>query len=467
MAARRKNNWLKWTIVLLAVGAVAFGLYYRSNHSAKDTFVYRTAPVSRGDITQSVTANGQISAVKNVQVGSQISGTLKEINVDFNSRVKEGEVIAQIDPSTYERNVEEAAAQVASAQAALDLTQVNLKRARELATNNLVPIAELDQAAANFNQAEATLKIREAALKRAQVDLERTTIYAPISGVVISRNVEVGQTVAASFNTPTLFVIANDLARMQIEAAVSEADVGGVAEQQPVEFTVDAYPTRQFQGTVKQVRFAPSTNQNVVTYTTIIDVNNDDLKLRPGMTANASIITAQKTNVLRVANAALRFRPPEGAVITGATNTAARSGTNPLLAAAGNNPGSGGERSSGEEMRRRFETMSPEEREQFRQRMQARGGEGAPGGAGGGRRRDGMVISRTVYTVTGTNAPGATPPVANAVSIKTGIADTSYTEVLSGLEEGNWVITGSTAPRETMAGRPPGSPFGGFGMRPR
>jgi HlyD family secretion protein len=286
------------------------------------------------------------------------------------------------------------------------------------------------------------------------VDLERTTIYAPISGVVITRNVEEDQTVAASFSTPTLFLIANDLKRMQIEAAVSEADVGGVKEQQPVEFTVDAYPGRQFRGTVKQVRFAPSTNQNVVTYTTIIDVNNDDLKLRPGMTANASIITSQKTNVLRVANASLRFRPPEGARLTGATNAPASAGTN-RMATAGGAEGTG--RTDREEMRRRIESMSPEEREAFRERMRARGG-----GTGGGAGREATSSRRTVYVPEGTNTVAKVSSGARALNVLTGIADNSYTEILEGLQEGDLVIIGSTAPPDASAARMPGaSPFGG------
>jgi HlyD family secretion protein len=231
--------------------------------------------------------------------------------------------------------------------------------------------------------------------------------------------------------------------------------VGGVKEQQAVEFTVDAYPGRQFRGMVKQVRFAPSTNQNVVTYTTIIDVNNDDLKLRPGMTANASIITSQKTNVLRAPNAALRSRPPEGALVTGATNapSPAASGTN-RIAGAGKGDGSG--RPDREEMRRRIENMSPEEREAFRERMRTRGG-----GMGGGG-RESATSRRTAYMPEGTNSVAKVSHGARAVSVLTGIADNSYTEILEGLKEGDAVITGSTAPPESAATRMPGaSPFGG------
>ena len=228
------------------------------------------------------------------------------------------------------------------------------------------------------HQAQATVRIREAALNKSRVDLERATIYAPIDGIIISRAVDVGQTVAASFNAPTLFNIANDLRSMRIEAMVSEADVGGVLEGQRVTFTVDAFPGRPFRGDVTQVRFAPVTNQNVVNYTAVVAVNNDDLKLRPGMTATASIITAQRRDVLKVPNGALRFRPPENALVKGAIRAPAGRGTNQMAQAGGGSgsgvsgggPGEsgGGERPNREEMRRRFENMTPEQREEMRSR---------------------------------------------------------------------------------------------------
>src|SRR5260221_10171949 len=195
-----------------------------------------------------------------------------------------------------------------------------MRRAKELRVAELIPVSDYDKAVAGRHQAEAVVKIRQAALNKSKVDLERTTIYAPIDGMVISRVVDVGQTVAASLNAPTLFTIANDLRNMRIEAMVSEADVGGVQDGQQVTFTVDAFPGRKFRGNVTQVRYAPVTNQNVVNYTTIVEVNNADLKLRPGMTANASIVTAQRRDALRVPNAALRFRPPEGALPRSSTN---------------------------------------------------------------------------------------------------------------------------------------------------
>ena len=206
----------------------------------------------------------------------------------------------------------------------MELAQIQAKRADDLFKEKLISASDHDTADAAFHQAQAFLKTKEASVYRAKVDLSRTTISAPISGVVISRAVDQGQTVAASFNTPTLFLIANDLTKMQIEAAVSEADVGGVEEGEKVIFTVEAFPNRKFIGQVQQVRFAPVTNQNVVTYTAVIQVDNKDMKLRPGMTATARIMTAQKTNVLKVPNSALRFRLPAGVTVVGAQRTRGR-----------------------------------------------------------------------------------------------------------------------------------------------
>src|SRR5688572_30670918 len=363
MAVKRKSGWGKWITLLVLAAAVAGGVAWYSKRPKEDAPDYKFAAVTRGDITQIVTANGQLSPVKNVQVGSQISGIITDIKVDFNSRVKQGEVIAQMDPSTYQRAVELSEAELANAKAALELAEVEAKRAEQLSEGQLIPKADADRARAELNQAKAVVRMREALLSRAKVDLERTTIYAPISGIVISRNVEPGQTVAASFSTPTLFLIANDLAKMQIEAMVSEADVGGVEEGQKVNFNVDAFLGRQFQGTVRQVRYNPTTNQNVVTYVTVVEVDNADLKLRPGMTANASIVIGEKQDVVKIPNAALRFRPPPDTVVTGVTNAAASGDARRMAQAPGSGGGSGGtERPDREEMRRRFESMSPEER---------------------------------------------------------------------------------------------------------
>jgi HlyD family secretion protein len=478
MSDRKSTGWWKWLVFLLIAAGAGYGgwRWYakRATEAAPD---YRTVAVGPGDITQTVTANGQISPVKSVTVGSQVSGIIVDIQVDFNSKVTNGQVIARIDPSTYQQNINQAEAEVANAAAALELTELNYRRASVLRTNELISPADYDKTVVDLHQAQAVLRTRESALKKSQVDLDRTTIYSPIDGVIISRAVDVGQTVAASFSTPTLFSIANDLRNMRIEAAVSEADVGGVLEGQNVTFTVDAYPGRQFQGRVTQVRFAPVTNQNVVNYTTIVTVNNDDLKLRPGMTANASIITAERQNVLRVPNAALRFRPPEKLGAKGATNGVAAAGTNRGSgrassggALAADSPSAAGGDSSREERRRRFESMTPEQRAAFRARMaEGGGGGGFPGG--GGRRSGGTDSNtRTAYLLekdTNSNPPKV---VLKPVTLKLGITDGSFTEVLEGLKEGDILITGLNTPETSATTVRPGgsSPFGGpfGGMRP-
>jgi HlyD family secretion protein len=246
-----------------------------------------------------------------VQVGSQVSGNIAKLFVDFNSQVKAGQVVAQIDPALFQATVTQAEGDLANAQAALELARVNAKRMQDLFARKTSSQADLDQAMANLHQAEANVKIKQGALDKAKADLEHCTITSPIDGVVISRNVDVGQTVAASLQAPVIFQIANDLTKMQIDSNVAEADVGVLEVGQDVDFTVDAFPMRTFHGKVVQVRNAPITVQNVVTYDTVIGVSNPDLKLKPGMTANVSIIIAHKDNVLQIKNAALRYRPAE------------------------------------------------------------------------------------------------------------------------------------------------------------
>ena len=272
---------------------------------------YQTATVTRGAITQAVTATGTLNPVVNVQVGSQISGNIQKLFVDFNSPVKAGQVVAQIDPAVFQASVTQAEGDLANARAALELARVTAKRTEELVAKQNSAQSELDQAVAALHQAEAMVTIKEGALQKARVDLDHCTITSPIDGIVISRSVDVGQTVAASLSAPVIFTIANDLAKMQIDANVAEADIGTVEAGQKVDFTVDAFPKRTFHGEVVQVRNAPITVQNVVTYDTVIGVNNSDLKLKPGMTANVSIVGAQRDNALKVSNAALRFRPPD------------------------------------------------------------------------------------------------------------------------------------------------------------
>src|SRR6266540_6043777 len=296
-----------WLLVVLACGV---GLGWYLNQSPESALRYETAVASRGELTQLVTASGQLNPVVKVEVGSQISGIIQKLVVDFNSTVKEGQIIAQIDPATYEANLIQAEGNLANARAAAELAHLNADRAQALQADRLSPKAEYDKAVADLHQAEAAVRISEGALKKAQVDLSRCTIYAPIDGIVISRNVNVGQTVAASLSAPTLFLIANDLTKMQIKADVAEADIGLVGVAQEVEFTVDAFPGQTFRGKVMQVRNAPKIEQSVVTYETIIEVSNPELKLKPGMTANVSVTVARRDNALKIPNAALRVRLP-------------------------------------------------------------------------------------------------------------------------------------------------------------
>jgi HlyD family secretion protein len=294
-----------------AVLVVLLALFAFRGCGSDRTNEYQSTTVTRGAITQAVTATGTLNPVVNVQVGSQISGNIEKLFVDFNSPVKAGQVVAQIDPAVFQASVIQAEGDVANARAALELAQLTEKRMEQLVAKQNSSQSELDQAKATLHQAEAQLKIKEGALQKAKVDLDHCTITSPIDGIVISRSVDVGQTVAASLSAPVIFTIANDLAKMQIDAAVAEADIGTVEVGQKVDFTVDAFPRRTFHGAVVQVRNAPTTVQNVVTYDTVIGVNNADLKLKPGMTANVSIVGAHRENVLKMSNAALRFRPPE------------------------------------------------------------------------------------------------------------------------------------------------------------
>jgi HlyD family secretion protein len=287
-----------------------------------DSPSYRTDPVSLGDIQQSVTATGTVNAVTTVQVGTQVSGTIKTLFVDFNSRVKKGQLIAQIDPSTFESQVQQAQANLLAAQAGLEKSESSLandkktfERNKELLAKKLVAQSDLDTAETNYQtdkaqvaSAKAQIEQAKAALDYARQNLAYTKIISPVDGVVISRNVDVGQTVAASFQTPTLFTIAQDLTKMQIDTNVAESDIGVIKNGQEVDFTVDAYPDTTFKGKVWQIRQAPITVQNVVTYDVVIQVNNHDLKLMPGMTANVSVIIVTRNAVLRITNAGLRFR---------------------------------------------------------------------------------------------------------------------------------------------------------------
>ena len=312
-------------VLLCVVGAFIF---LRSKESEPK---FRTEKVTRGDIVMTVTATGTVNAVITVQVGTQVSGTIKRLYVDFNSHVKKGQLIAQIDPALFEEQVSQSKANLLAAKAnqeKAEATLVDAKRTRdrnkELVSKGLIAQSDFDTSDTNYETAKAGVSATkaavaqaDAALRNALTNLGYTRIVSPVDGIVVSRNVDVGQTVAASFQTPTLFTIAQDLTKMQIDTSVDEADIGRVKVGQDVDFTVDAYPDVTFKGKVGQVRIAPITVQNVVTYDVVVNVDNpvrpngDSPLLKPGMTANVSIIVAEKKDVLRVSNAALRFRPSE------------------------------------------------------------------------------------------------------------------------------------------------------------
>jgi HlyD family secretion protein len=305
----------------LILAATVFFVFWNKSDGPE----FRIDLVTKGDIQQTVTATGTVNAVTTVLVGTQVSGTIKTLYVDFNSHVKKGQLIARIDPATFESQVQQAQANLSAAQANVEKAEASLVDANrtfgrngELFAKNLIPRSDLDTAETNFRTnkalvtaAKAQVDQAKAALDYAKQNLAYTGIVSPVNGVVISRAVDVGQTVAASFQTPTLFTIAEDLTKMQIDTNVAESDIGGVKVGQNVEFTVDAYPDTTFKGKVWQIRQAPITVQNVVTYDVVIQVNNHDLKLMPGMTANVAIILNTRQGVLRITNASLRFRFPE------------------------------------------------------------------------------------------------------------------------------------------------------------
>ena len=303
---------MKRFFLIFAVAAVSLILLFvvrkwGQTNAAK----YQTTTVVRGPLTQAVTATGTLNPMVSVQVGSQVSGNVQKLFADFNSDVKAGELVAQIDPALFQATVTQAEGDLSSAQAALELARANANRTQTLVAKQTSAQADLDLAMASRHQAEANVKIKQGALDKARADLEHCAIKSPVDGVVISRNVDVGQTVAASLQAPIIFAIANDLTKMQIDTNVAESDVGVVAIDQDVDFTVDAFPSRTFHGKVVQVRNAPITVQNVVTYDTVIGVSNPQLKLKPGMTANVAIKIAHRDNVLQIKNAALRYRPPD------------------------------------------------------------------------------------------------------------------------------------------------------------
>lgn len=412
-------------VVVLAALAV---VYYRSTR-AEEALTVATAVVTRGDIVEIVDATGTLEAVTTVQVGTQVSGTIKALYADFNSTVRRGQVIVELEPSLFQTQVEQARASLVRLQAEAQRAEAQredaerkLARARQLADQQLIAVMDLEaaemtvrQAAASLRAAEAQIAQARAALHQSEVNLAHTIISAPIDGVVISRNVDVGQTVAASMQAPTLFVIARDLTAMQVNASIAESDIGRIEAGQDVTFRVDAYPGDVFTGRVSQVRLEPVVEQNVVSYVTMIDVPNPALKLKPGMTANVTVEIARATDVLRIPNTALRVRP-----------------TAEVLAALGQ--------------------ASPEPRPEAT-----------------------TLRDRPEHAATGGDVSGAPPRgrhvevwlsvdgLLESAPVRLGISDGSYTAVLGGaLSEGDQVVTGITVPAGVSAtNSSPLLPFGG------
>jgi HlyD family secretion protein len=298
-----------WVLLLAALSAVAVAWQRRPQPKAAEG--YRTETVDTGDIVRTITANGTLNPVVIVNVGTQVSGTIAKLYADFNQQVKAGQVLAELDPALVRAALQQSIANRNSAQADFRLTKINEARTRSLVQKGFVASAELDRTAQTSAAAAAKVKALNAQIERDQANLNYSVIRAPISGVVVARSVDVGQTVAASFQTPTLFQIAQDLKEMRIETSVAEADIGFLKEGQRVSFTVDAYAEQTFEGTIKQVRLNPTIQQNVVTYNAVVSAANPDAKLLPGMTAHVRAEAQRRNNVVRVPNAALRFKPKD------------------------------------------------------------------------------------------------------------------------------------------------------------
>ncbi|HBA88502.1 MAG TPA: efflux RND transporter periplasmic adaptor subunit [Geobacter sp.] len=409
-------------LLLLSVIGLAGFFYFRQPPKAQ----YKTQKVERGSIVSTVSATGTLNAVVTVQVGTQVSGTISKLFVDFNSPVKKGQPIAQIDPALFTSAVQQARGNALNAEANLAKARVTLAdtkrtvgRNRTLLKEGIVSQSDMDvaqtayeSALAGEKSAEAVLMQTRGALKQAETNLNYSTIKSPVDGIVVSRNVDVGQTVAASFQTPTLFTIAQDLTKMQIDTSVDESDISKLKVGQPANFTVDAYPEQQFAGKVVQIRNAPVVTQNVVTYVAVIGVGNKDLKLKPGMTANVSVEVQRKDDVLKVPAAALRFKPKSD------------------------------KDEKGDKGRKGGGTKAPG----------SKGGApaGKPGGARGGEKGG---PSQTVYLL---NAEGKGVPV----SISTGIADGSSVEVASGnVKEGDDVVVEQVLQEKKKASSPMGPRF--------
>lgn len=415
---------LKPIIAILVMVAAAAGAYavYRQKTGKPPEARYRTETVDKGTVSETVTATGTISPVNTVQVGSQVSGIIQTLKADYNSPVKKGQLLAELDPTPFELMVQQREADLQQAQVQMRNAEIQYQRNERLLAENLVAQADYDTAKANFNGMKAQVDQATAALKQAQTNLSYAKIFSPIDGVVVARQYDIGQTVAASFQAPTLFTIAEDLTKMQVQADVDQSDISRVLTGQTARFTVDAYPEENFIGKISQIRLNATQNQNVITYPVIIDVPNPDGRLKPKMTADVTVEVAKQDDVLRVPNAALRFKPIEVGRASG-NDVAARTALEGTAA-------------------RGVSAAAV-----------------AQGGGHGGRRQQTIFILRPDGTL-------------SSVNVKTGISDGKYTAITEGeLKPGDKVAIGfATAKVETQGNMPPGmggprGPGGGGGGR--
>jgi HlyD family secretion protein len=463
----KQRRWLIVAIVLVL--AVLVGLFFFRRGKGSDGDQYRSEAVDRGDVTSTVSATGTVSAVITVQVGSQVSGIISKLYADFNSQVKKGQILAELDPTPFAQQVEQRQADVTKSQVEVANTLVTYNRQKRLAAAGLIPQSDLDAAKAAYDGSRASLSLSQAALRQAQTNLGYTKIYSPIEGQVVARQYDLGQTVAASFSAPTLFTIAQDLTKMQVQADVDQSDIGQIRVGEPAHFNVDAYPDQEFRGAISQVRLNATITQNVITYPVIIAVPNPDGKLRPSMTANVTIDVATVKDVLRVPNAALRFKPEGKPDANGKTanargDNAARGGDN-AAAGAGAGPGGGGRRHRGGAGAPGVGAPAGASAGQVAGGTPGVPGSegaatGAPGGGPGGfagKGKGGRHQGQTVYVLGEKNA-------LRPVYIRTGISDGHYTQVLGGeLKPGDKVVTGvatlkvqDNANTNPNARRPPG-----------
>jgi HlyD family secretion protein len=433
-------------VFFLKLRRSAFALLLIASLSCRGTggkdLQYRTEKVDRGPITMTVTATGTLSAVTTVAVGSQVSGVISRLYADFNSRVKKGQMLAELDPTPFEAQVQQVRANLTKAQVDAANFKITLDRQERLLKAGLASQADYDGAKAQYDGARAQVQQTTASLSQAETNLRYTKIVSPIDGIVVDRQYDVGQTVAASFQAPTLFSIAQDLTKMQVQADVDQSDIGRVQVGEPARFTVDAYPDEEFRGRISQMRLNATVTQNVVTYPVIIEVPNPDEKLRPKMTANVTIDVAQVRDVLRIPNSALRFKPEPGTPGVPATTSAGQRGPGGASGGTGRSQGgaAGGAPPSG--------GPSPEQAAaQTGQRQRGVGGAAAPWMM---RRQQQGPKPSTIWTL------GADKKL-SPVEIRTGITDGHFTEVVSGdLKAGDNIIIG-LATSKVEGPPPPGS----------